>query len=131
MNLFFNTEDASQIAIGAFAMALPIAFSQEAWDMAVRLPTINLILLVLLSLVFVAHYAYFSLFQGAVEYRWGSFVLRIVIAYGITLVVVACVLFCLDKLPLLEEPVVALRRAVIIAMPASLGAIIVDSLDKE
>jgi hypothetical protein len=32
---------------------------------------------------------------------------------------------------LLTEPMLALKRLIIIAMPASLGAIIVDSLDKE
>lgn len=29
--LHFNLEDASQIAIGAFALAVPISFSEEAW----------------------------------------------------------------------------------------------------
>ena len=30
MNLNFNLEDASQVAIGAFALAVPISFSEEA-----------------------------------------------------------------------------------------------------
>lgn len=29
--LNFNLEDASQIAIGSFALAVPISFSEEAW----------------------------------------------------------------------------------------------------
>ena len=29
--LHFNLEDANQIAIGAFALAVPISFSEEAW----------------------------------------------------------------------------------------------------
>jgi uncharacterized membrane protein len=33
MNLSFNLEDASQVAIGAFALAVPISFSEEAWKL--------------------------------------------------------------------------------------------------
>lgn len=131
VDLYFNSEDASQIAIGAFAMSMPIAFTQEAWRMAESLPTMNLAFLGLLSLLFLTLYTYYSLFQGDVERRIISYVVRIVTAYLITLVVVASVLFSLDKLPLITDTVVALKRIVIIAMPASLGAIIADSLDKE
>ncbi len=99
--------------------------------MAESLPTMNLVFLGLLSLLFLTLYTYYSLFQGDVERRIISYVVRIVTAYLITLVVVASVLFSLDKLPLITDTVVALKRIVIIAMPASLGAIIVDSLDKE
>jgi hypothetical protein len=37
----------------------------------------------------------------------------------------------LDKFPLLTEPAIALKRLIVITMPASMGAIIVDSFDKE
>ncbi|WP_339721086.1 DUF2391 family protein [uncultured Paraglaciecola sp.] len=129
--LYFNSEDASQIAIGAFAMSMPIAFTQEAWKMAETLPLTNLILLCGLSLFFLTHYTYFSLFQSNIKYRVASYIIRIVLAYLITLVVVCLVLLALDKLPIIEQPEIALKRLVIISMPASLGAIIVDSFDKE
>ena len=129
--MYFNSEDASQIAIGAFAMSMPIAFTQEAWQMAESLPTINLVFLCLMSLLFLTLYTYYSLFQGNVRYRLASYIIRIITAYSITLVVVGCVLFALDKFPLMSEPLVAFKRLLIIAMPASLGAIIVDGLDKE
>jgi hypothetical protein len=41
------------------------------------------------------------------------------------------VLFCLDKLPLLEDPWISFKRIIVISMPASMGAIVVDSFDKE
>ncbi|MDC5808354.1 DUF2391 domain-containing protein, partial [Vibrio europaeus] len=49
----------------------------------------------------------------------------------ITALVVMLVLFCINKLPLLTEPLVAIKRVIIISMPASMGAIFVDSFDKE
>jgi uncharacterized membrane protein len=131
MKLYFNTEDASQIAIGAFAMAMPIAFTQEAWDMALTLPWLNLLLFAVLSICFLSFYAYYSLFQGAVKNRVRSYVVRVGLAYAITLLVVALVLLALDKLPIMDDPMVAFRRLIIVSMPASIGAIIVESFDKE
>lgn len=49
----------------------------------------------------------------------------------IAALVVSLVLIAFDKFPLLTEPVIALKRLIIITMPASMGAIIVDSFDKE
>ena len=56
---------------------------------------------------------------------------RVVVAYTIAAVVVALILLSLDKFPLFTEPTIALKRLVVITMPASMGAIIVDSFDKE
>jgi len=59
------------------------------------------------------------------------FIFRIIIAYLITLIVVALVLTALNQFPITTMPDIAIKRVIIVAMPASLGAIIVDSLDKE
>ena len=44
---------------------------------------------------------------------------------------VALVLLSLNKFPVMLDPVIALKRLIIITMPASMGAIIVDGFDKE
>jgi len=131
MQFSFNLEDASQIFVGAFALAVPISFSEEAWRLGETLSALNLLMLFALSVVFLSIYAYQSVFQHDVQRRKLVFVSRIVIAYLLTAFVVALVLLSLDKLPLLEDPMVALNRIIIISMPASMGAIVVDSFDKE
>ena len=45
LNLNFNWEDVSQIVVGAFALSVPISFSEEAWRAGENLPAINLILI--------------------------------------------------------------------------------------
>lgn len=129
--LSFNLEDASQIAIGAFALAVPVSFSEEAWRLGETLPFLNLLLLFLLSVFFLSFYAYESVFQGKIKYRALVFGFRIVIAYVIAGSVVSLVLLSLGKFPLFSAPAIAFRRLIIIAMPASMGAIVVDSFDKE
>jgi len=131
MNLRFNLEDASQVAIGAFALGVPISFSEEAWKLGETLPVQNLLLLFLLSVVFLSFFTYESVFQGNVKYRLAVFGLRIVFACAIAGLVVALILVALNKFPIMDEPATALTRLVVITMPASMGAIIVDSFDKE
>ena len=131
MKLNFNLEDASQVAIGSFALAVPISFSEEAWKLSETLPAINIILMFILSIIFLAFFAYESVFQGDIAYRIPVFIARILIAYVVASLVVLLVLTALNKFPLISDPVVAIKRLVIIAMPASMGAIIVDGFDKE
>ena len=131
MKLSFNIEDASQIFVGAFALAVPISFSEEAWKLGETLAPSNLTLPFILSITFLGLYTYESVFQKNIESRQWVFIFRIVIAYLMTTFVVALVLLCLDKLPLFSEPLVAFKRIIVISMPASMGAIVVDSFDKE
>lgn len=130
-NSSFNFEDASQIFVGAFALAVPISFSEEAWKLGETLPFFNLLMLFLLSIVFLSLYTYESVFQRTISKRLPAFVIRIIVAYLITILVVSLVLFCINKLPLVSDLTVALKRVIIISMPASMGAIVVDSFDKE
>lgn len=131
MKYSFNFEDASQIFVGAFALAVPISFSEEAWRLSETLPILNLLVLFTLSVVFLTLYTYESVFQRNVSERKTVFILRIVVAYFMTAMVVMLVLFCINKLPLLSDPLLAFKRVIIISMPASIGAIVVDSFDKE
>ena len=131
MKLRINTEDIIQIAIGAFALAVPISFTEEAWKMSVTLPFYNLLLVFVLSVTFLGIYAYYSVFQKQVSKRYDIFILRIFIAYFISALVVALILLALNKLPVIEEPLIALKRLILITMPASMGAIVVDSFNKE
>jgi uncharacterized membrane protein len=127
----FNLEDVGQVAVGSFALAVPIAFSEEAWKLGETLPLMNLSLVFILSIAFLSFFAYESVFQADIKYRIPVFVSRIIFAYLIAAVVVSLVLFSLDKFPLLTDTYVALRRLIVVTMPASMGAIIVDSFDKE
>jgi len=130
-SLRFNLEDASQIIIGAFALAIPVSFSEEAWKLGATLPLFNLILLLLLSILFLSFYTYESIFQADIKNKKIAFVFRVFIAYFIAFLVVALILFAINKLPVLDEFILAVKRVIIISMPASMGAIIVDGFDKE
>ena len=131
MNLSLNLQDVSQIAIGGFALAVPISFSEEAWKLGESLPMLNLLLLFLLSIIFLSFYTYEGVFQSKIKNRISVFIFRIFISYFITLFIVCLVLITINKFPVLSEPIIAFKRLIVISMPASMGAIVVDSFDKE
>jgi uncharacterized membrane protein len=131
MKPYFNLEDVSQIMIGAFALAVPVSFSEEAWNLGPSLPPLNLFLIFMLSVLFLGFFAYESVFQGHIERRVAGFVARLFLAYFIAGLVFVVLLVAMGKFPLLSDPVIALKRLVVITMPASMGAIIVDGFDKE
>lgn len=131
MKLSFNIEDAGQLIIGAFALAIPISFSEESWRLGETLPTENLFLIFGISILFLSFFAYGSIFQANIKNRILAFVIRIIITYLITIFVVSIVLLAIGKLPLISDTAIAIKRLIVIAMPASIGGIVVDSFDKE
>jgi uncharacterized membrane protein len=60
-----------------------------------------------------------------------AFIFRVVVAYLIAFVVVSLILFSIGKLPIIDETIITIKRIIVISMPASMGAIIVDGFDKE
>lgn len=126
-----NFEDIIQVVVGASALAVPIAFSEESWNLSNTLPMTNVIILIVLSLVFINLFTFQSIYQGNIKFRLLVFLSRTILVYLITLFVVSIVLVAMDKLPLFNEPIVALKRIIIISFPASMGGVVVDSLDKE
>lgn len=67
--------------MGAFALAVPITFSEEAWQLDEMLPLTNLLLLLCLSLTFLTLYTYQSVFQRNFNMPRFLFITRIVVAY--------------------------------------------------
>ena len=126
-----NFEDIIQIVVGASALSVPIAFSEESWRLSETLPIQNIFILIFLSLLFINLYSFQSIFQGNVQYRILTFLARTILVYFITLCVVFTVLIALNRMPIMSEPIVAIKRIIILSFPASMGGVVVDSFDKE
>ena len=126
-----NLEDIIQVVVGSSALTIPVAFSEESWKLSETLPMLNLIFIVLLSLMFINIYSFQGIFQGQIKNRLSHFILRTIIDYGITLIVVFIILIALNRMPIVEEPLIAIKRIIILSFPASMGGVIVDGFDKE
>lgn len=126
-----NTEDIIQVIVGSSALTIPVAFSEESWRLSETLPILNLVVIILLSLLFINIYSFQGIFQGKIKHRLSHFVLRTIIDYGVTFFVVFIILFALNRMPIIEEPLIAFKRIIILSFPASMGGVIVDGFDKE
>lgn len=128
---YINTEDIIQVIIGSAALTVPIAFSEESWKLSETLPILNIIVLIFLSLLFISLYSIQGIFQGQIKHRLSHYAFRIVIDYGVSLFVVFIVLFALNRMPIFDDTMIAIKRIIILAFPASMGGVIVDGFDKE
>ena len=54
--------------------------------------------------------------------------IRVLTVYLLTLMVSALMLYAIDRLPAFTEPLVAIKRTVLVAFPAVFAATVVDSL---
>jgi uncharacterized membrane protein len=119
-------DDVAQLVVGACAMAVPIAFTEEVWDLGSTLSNGRIVLVVVGSLSTLAFFVRSLFYPGKQlhEYR-ADFVKRVVVAYLVTLAVSILLLILIDKAPLDDLPLV-LRRAVLVAFPASFAATAID-----
>ena len=119
-------DDIAQLVAGACAIAIPIAFAEEVWTLGSSLSTGRILLVALTSVMALAFFVRSLFYPGKNlhEYRF-DFVKRVIASYLTTLAVAMVLLILIDKGPLDDLPL-ALRRAVLIAFPASFAATAVD-----
>ncbi|MFT5227988.1 MAG: putative membrane protein [Ulvibacter sp.] len=126
-----NSEDIIQVVIGASALTVPVAFSEESWRLSETLPLFNVIFILFLSLLFIGLYSVQGIFQGHIKHRYYILIARTIVDYAVTLIVVFIILFALNRMPIFDDPIVAIKRVILLSFPASIGGVIVDGFDKE
>ena len=89
---------------------------------------LRVLLIVASSLVFISFFVRTTYYTETTFTSSRQIVGRALAVYSITLVAVAAMLLAVDKLPLAGDTLVAIKRAIIVAFPASFAATAVDSL---
>jgi uncharacterized membrane protein len=110
-------------------MAFPVATTSDIWALSKTLSMTRVGLLALLSLVFLAIFIYAVEFRINVKEKLGIFTLRVIATYFLTIIVCTAILAIVDKFPVSTHPVIALKRCILVAFPASFLGTIIDSLD--
>ncbi len=122
----FKPPDILQVIVGASLLAIPMAFTAEAWELGVELPHKNVIFLGALSLFFVALFVYFNFYRNYLKRNKVHYVVRVLATYLIAFAVVALLLTILGKGPWGSDNLLALKRIIIVAFPASMSATVSD-----
>jgi uncharacterized membrane protein len=120
--------DVMQMIIGATILAIPVGFTEEAWNLSAQLPTANVLILSFISLLFVSLFVYFNFYRYNFQKYKVQFFKRSLGIYIISLLVVGCFLTIIQKCPWGIDNILALKRIIIVAMPASMSAAVSDML---
>ncbi len=121
--------DILEIIVGAGILAVPVAFTQEVWDMGATLPWLNTLLLSGISLLLIACFVYYNSYRMSLKMFRKEFFLRVLSIYLLSLIIVGFLLTVVNECPWLTDFDVALKRTLIGAFPAALSATVTDQIN--
>jgi uncharacterized membrane protein len=124
----FRPRDLMQIVVGASILAVPVAFTEETWNLGAQLPLRNVLGLSGLSVVFIALFVYFNFYRFNFRGHALEYFKRVTAVYLFSLLVVGCILTLVQKCPWSTDLMLALKRVLIVAFPASMSAAVSDTL---
>lgn len=124
----FHVKDLSEIIVGSVLLAFPVAVTEEVWNLGKELSGLSSIIIVVASMVFIAWFCYHAYYQSTLKTHWQEFLLRITAVYIVTLIVAALILTLFGQFSLITETMIAVKRMIIVALPASFCATVVDSI---
>ncbi|NQT20751.1 MAG: DUF2391 family protein, partial [Planctomycetes bacterium] len=109
-------------------LAVPVAFTEETWNLGEKLPTANIMMLSGLSIIFIALFVFFNFYRFNFRGHILEYCKRVFATYVFSLLVVGVLLTIIQKCPWGIDNVLAIRRILIVAFPASMSAAVSDAL---
>jgi uncharacterized membrane protein len=107
---------------------VPVAFTEEVWRLGETLPFRNILILSALSLTFIALFVYFNFYRYAFKDHVIEYGKRVAAIYLFSLLVVGALLTVIHQCPWSTDAVLAIKRVLIVAFPASMSAAVSDAL---
>lgn len=120
--------DILQIIIGATILAIPVGLTEETWLLAKELKIGNVLFLAFLSIFFISLFVYFNFYRFNLKKHITEYIKRITAIYGLSLIVVGLLLTIIEKCPWGTDNILAIKRIIITALPASMAATISDTI---
>ncbi len=120
--------DVLQIIVGASILAVPVAFTEEVWNMGDQLPWFNTFLLCAVGILFMAAFVFFTSYRLHLKLFRNEYIKRVAVTFILSLIIVGLLLTIVDKCPWLTDFDIALKRTLIGAFPASMSATVTDNI---
>jgi uncharacterized membrane protein len=124
----FRPRDLMQVVVGASVLAVPVAFTEETWSLGEELPFLNVMMLSTLSMIFIGLFVYLNFYRYMLRANIGQYVKRVFSIYFFSLLVVGVLLTIIQRCPWGADNIIALKRILIVAFPASMSAALSDSI---
>ncbi|MCK4521700.1 MAG: DUF2391 family protein [Nanoarchaeota archaeon] len=124
----FRIKDMVQIIIGASILAIPVGFTEETWKLGGTLPLINVLGLLLISVLFISIFVYYTYHRNNLRCPLDEYLKRIISTYIFSFLVVAVLLSVIKVCPWTSDFLLAIKRVIIVTFPASMSAAIADTI---
>ena len=121
-------KDVIQIFVGASLLAIPMAYTEETWQLGEKLPLLNIGILACLSLIFIAIFVYANFYRYYLKGFVFEYIKRVIAIYLISLLVVGFLMTVIQQCPWGIDNLLAIKRIVIVALPASMSAVAADAI---
>ncbi len=124
----FRSRDMLQIIIGATILAVPVGFTEETWGLGESLPMLNIFALMAMALFFMGSFVYYHYYKHRLKEHSFSFGARVLATYLFSFLVVALILTIIQRAPWNIDFLLALKRTIIVSLPASMSAAVADTI---
>lgn len=124
----FYMHDLIQVIVGATMIAIPVGFTQEVWQLGFQLSFVRTLGFVFFALFFISIFSYHHTYENIMETEKLQFIKRVAFTYLISCAVVAILLTLINQTQWSFDLVTSLKRVILVAFPASLGAAVTDVL---
>ena len=124
----FYTRDLLQIIVGASILAIPVAFTEETWNLGQTMPLLNVGLIFLISLTFISAFVFYNFYRGKIKNHKKEFLKRVLSIYFVSFVIVALLLTIIERAPWNTDLLLALKRTILVTFPASMSAAVSDMI---
>ncbi len=120
--------DFLEIIVGASILSVPVAFTEEVWNMGDQLPWLNVVALSAVSLFFLGSFIYYTSYRKHLSMFRNEYIKRVVTTFLISVLIVGILLTIVNKCPWMTDFDLAMKRTLIGAFPASLSATVTDNI---
>ena len=123
-----RVRDVAQTIVGASILTIPAAYTAETWNLGRDLPLANISAIAIVSILFISAFVYFNFYKSYIAEFKMQFVIRTISTYVVSLLVVATLLTLIGQCPWGTDNLLALKRIIVVAFPASMSATVTDAL---
>lgn len=123
----FHPRDVMQTIVGATILAIPLSYTQEVWEMGERITNMQAGYIALVSMTFMGLFVYYNYYKNQLREHVFEFFKRIITTYVISMVVAYIILTLIGQTQH-PEIMVAIKRTILVAFPASMSAAITDTI---
>jgi uncharacterized membrane protein len=124
----FKPRDLMQVIVGASILAVPVAFTEETWNLGEKLPLNNVLALSGISVLFIGLFVYFNFYRNMFRKHIFEYVKRVIAIYVFSAFVVGVLLTLIEQCPWGVDNMLAIKRILIVSFPASMSAAVSDVL---